>query len=132
MTGKMEFGFPDFAATVYAEQGPALTLAHKMIGALPKEMWGEQLVMNMLVRMTTSGWIELLILIGNGAGLGAMKIARGMFETAVTAEYLRRTPEKIEDYVEYGHVLDFKRIKLFPEAVSAEKAVEIENEYNRV
>lgn len=136
---EVEFGFPDFAATVFAEHGPALRLAYehsqlanKMIATLPKEMSGDQVVMNMLIRMTTTGWIELLILIGHGAGLGAMKIARGMFETAVTAEYLRRMPEEIEDYVEYGHVLDFRRIKLFPEAVSAEKAREIENEYNRV
>ncbi len=136
---RVEFGFPDFAATVFAEYGPALMLAYehshlanKMIGAVPKEMSRDQVVINMLVRMTTTGWVELLIFVGNGAGLGAMKIARGMFETAVMAEYLRRTPEEIEDYIEYGHVLDFKRIKLFPEAVSAEKAREIENEYNRV
>ena len=136
---EVEFGFPDFAATVFAEYGPELMLAYehshlanRIIGALPKEMSPNQVVINLLARMTTTGWIELLILVGNGAGLGAMKIARGMFETAVTAEYLRRTPEEIEDYVEYGHVLDFKRIKLFPEAVSAEKARQIENEYNRV
>jgi hypothetical protein len=136
---RVEFGFPDFAATVFAEHGPALTLAYehshlanKMIGALPNEMPRDQVVVNMLVRMTTTGWIELLIFVGHGAGLGAMKIARGMFETSVMAEYVRRTPEEIDDYIEYGHVLDFKRIKLFPEAVSAEKAREVENEYNRV
>jgi hypothetical protein len=136
---RVEFGFPDFSATVFAEHGPALMLAYehshlanKMIGALPKEMSPDQVVINMLVRMTTTGWIELLIFAGHGAGLGAMKIARGMFETSVMAEYVRRTPEEIDDYIEYGHVLDFKRIKLFPEAVSAEKAREIEGEYARV
>lgn len=80
----------------------------------------------------STGRVELLTLVGHGAGLGAMKIARGMFESAVMAEYLRQTPEEIEDYVEYGRVLDFKRIKLYPEAVSPEKAVDIEREYNRV
>jgi hypothetical protein len=136
---EVEFGFPDFAATVFAEHGPALMLAYehshlanKMIGALPKEMNLNQVVINMLVRMTTTGWIELLMLVGNGAGLGAMKVARGMFETAVMAEYLRRVPEEIEDYIEYGHVLDYKRIKLFPDAVSSEKALEIGREYERV
>jgi hypothetical protein len=136
---RVEFGFPDFAATVFAEHAPALMLAYehshlanRMIGALPNEMSRDQVVINMLVRMTTTGWIELLMLVGHGAGLGAMKIARGMFETAVMAEYLKRTPEEIADYIEYGHVLDFKRIKLFPEAVSDEKASEIEDEYTRV
>ncbi|SRR6266513_3203528 len=139
MTDSVEFGFPEFARTIFAEYGPALILAHehshlanKMIGALPTHMTRDQVVINMLVRMTTTGWIELLLLIGNGAGLGAMKIARGMFEGAVMAEYLRQTPDEIDDYIEYGHVLDFKRMKLFPEAVSAEKAREIENEYARV
>jgi hypothetical protein len=136
---KVEFGFPNFAATVFAEHGPALMLAYehshlanRMIAALPKQMSANQVVINMLVRMTTTGWIELLMLVGNGAGLGAMKIARGMFETAVMAEYLRRTPKEIEDYIQYGRVLEFKRTKAFPEAVSPEKAGEIEDEYNRV
>jgi len=136
---RVEFGFPDFAATVFAEHGPALRLAYehshlanKLIGALPRQMIRDQVVINMLVRMTTTGWIELLMLVGNGAGLGAMKIARGMFETAVMAEYLRQVPEEIDDYIEYGHVLDLKRMKMFPEAVSAEKARQIEEEYNRV
>jgi hypothetical protein len=47
------------------------------------------------------------------------------------AEYLGQTPEEIDDHIEYGHVLDFKRIKRFPEAVSAEKAREIEGEDTR-
>ncbi len=57
----MEFRFPDFSATVFAEHGPALMLAYehshlanKMIGALPKEMSRDQVVINMLVRMTTN------------------------------------------------------------------------------
>jgi hypothetical protein len=66
-------GFPDFSAAVFAEHGPALTLAYehshlasKMIGALPKEMSREQVVISMLVRMTTMGWIEVLIFVGMG------------------------------------------------------------------
>jgi hypothetical protein len=112
MADKVEFGFRDFAATVFAQHGPALLLAYEhshlanqLIGALPREMSLNQAVINMLARMTTTGWIELLTLVGNGAGLGAMKIARGMFETAVMVEYLRRTPEETQDYIEYGHGL---------------------------
>ncbi len=93
------FGFPDFAPTLLAKYGPALRLAeahshlvNEMVAALPKEMKVEQAVIYGLVRMATAGWVELLILVGNGAGLGALKIARGMFETSVVAEYLRQFP----------------------------------------
>lgn len=136
---KAVFGFPDFAKTVFAEYGPALRLAiddsdlaDEMFTALPRQQSLEQIVIYMLVRMTATGWMELLILVGNGAGLGAMKISRGMFESAVMAEYLRKTPAEMEDYIEYGRVLDLKRLRMYPESISREQAREIEREYNRV
>jgi hypothetical protein len=136
---EMVFGFPDFAPTVFAAHGPELRLAYahsqlanKMFGELPATMKKQQIVIYMLVRMTTTGWVELLTLVGHGAGLGAMKIARGMFESAVMAEYLRRVPGEIEDYVEYGHVIFYKRLKQHPGAASKEMAAKMEKEYNRV
>ncbi len=136
---EMVFGFPEFAATVFAAHGPELRLAYahsqlanKMFAGLPATMRKQQIVIYMLVRMTTTGWVELLTLVGHGAGLGAMKIARGMFESSVMAEYLRQVPDEIEDYVEYGHVLFYKRLKQHPGAASAEMAANIQKEYNRV
>jgi Family of unknown function (DUF5677) len=76
--------------------------------------------------------VELLTLVGHGAGLGAMKIARGMFESAVMAEYLRQFPAEIEDYVEYGHVIFYKRLKQHPSVASPKMAANMEKEYNRV
>jgi hypothetical protein len=134
-----KFGFSDFAPLLSDACGPALQLAdahsrlaNEMFAALPEQMKVEQAVIYGLVRMTTTGWVELLILVGNGAGLGAMKIARGMFETSVMAEYLRQTPAEIEDYIEYFRIFQFKRIQESPGVVSAEKSAEIEKEYNRV
>jgi uncharacterized protein DUF5677 len=132
---KMEFGFPEFAATVFAEYGPALRLAHahsglanEIFAALPSHLKRDSAIIYMLVRMTTTGWVELLILVGNGAGLGAMKIARGMFESSLMAEYLRRVPEEIDDYVDYGPVLNYKRLKqYFP----AELNATIKQDYER-
>lgn len=128
MTDRIEFGFPDFAPTLSATFGPALRLAeahshlvNEMLAALPATMKVYQVVIYVLVRMTTTGWAELLILVGNGAGLGAMKISRGMFETAVMAEYLRQVPEEVADYRDYGRILQFKRIKLSPEVLSPER-----------
>ena len=104
---KAIFGFPDFADIVFAAHGPALLLSHahsllgnELLAALPKTMKPNEAVIYMLVRMTVAGWVELLMLVGNGAGLGAMKIARGMFDTSVMAEYLRQVPKEIWDYIE--------------------------------
>lgn len=135
----IEFGFRDFAPTLFAAYGPALRLAeahshfaNEMLAALPAEIKIEQAVIYVLVRMTTTGWVELLTLVGNGAGLGAMKIGRGMFETAVMAEYLRQVPDEIDDYLEYGRILQFKRVKVSPQVVSAKQFAETEKEFDRV
>lgn len=133
------FGFPDFASKVYEGYSPVLQLAdahsrlaNDMLAALPPELKVEQAVVYMLVRMTTTAWVELLILVGNGAGLGAMKISRGMFETALMAEYLRQVPQEIDDYVEYKHIAMYKRLKQYAETVPATSATNIEHDYNRV
>src|ERR1017187_7722009 len=78
-------------------------------------------------------WIqELLILAGNGAGVGAVKISRGMFESAVMAEYLRTNVSEVDDYFEYGRVLMWKRLQQYSDKFTPEKIKEVEGEYNRV
>jgi hypothetical protein len=136
---KAIFGFPDFADIVFAAHGPALRLtfahsllANDLLAKLPKTAKADDAVIYMLVRMTVNGWVELLTLVGHGAGLGAMKIARGMFETSVMAEYLRQTPAEIQDYIEYGPILMYKRMKQWPDAVTTEETARVEKAYNRV
>lgn len=133
---EMEFGFPEFAPIVFDAYGPALKLAHShselanaMLAKMPPNLKRDQAVIYMLVRMVTTGWVELLLLVGNGAGLGAMKIARGMFESAVMAEYLRRTPSEIDDYCDYSCILSYKRLKQFPNTVAPELVASIEKNY---
>lgn len=134
------FGFPDFWQTVYdkhrqfADQAIRVSqLANDMFSAAEKEpMKDLKFVVYLLVRMAATGWTELVILAGNGAGLGAMKISRGMFEAAVMAEYLRRTPTEIDDYLEFGHVLRWKRMKSYPETLSPKQSKKIQKEYDRV
>jgi hypothetical protein len=136
---EIEFGFHEFARIISKEFGPALRLTHadghlanEMLAKLPPKMSLEQVIVYMLVQMTITGWSELMILVGNGAGLGAMKISRGMFETAVMAEYLRQNPTEIDDYAEYSHIQNFNRLKQYPGIVSSERRSEMEMEYKRV
>ncbi len=53
-----------------------------------------------LTRTTITGACEVVVLCGNGCGVGAMKIVRGMYESRWTAEYLRRHPAEVEGYLE--------------------------------
>ncbi len=134
------FGFPDFAQRVYDAYPKAFNqtirdsqLANEMFAEADKyPLKRDKFVVYLLVRMAATGWTELLLLVGNGAGLGAMKISRGMFESAVMAEYLRRTPQEIDDYMEFGHVLNWKRLELFPDAFDTKQKRKIRKEYSRV
>jgi hypothetical protein len=134
------FDFPDFGQRVYDAHQKAFDQAI-LVSNFANEMFvqadktplkREKFVIYLLVRMVVTGWTELLILIGNGAGLGAMKISRGMFESAVMAEYLRRTPQEIDDYLEFGHVLSWKRSQMDPDLFKPKQRKKIQKEYDRV
>jgi hypothetical protein len=134
------FGFPDFGQRVYRDYQSAFdqailvsTFANKMFAQADKALLKrEKFVIYLLVRMAVTGWTELLILVGNGAGLGAMKISRGMFESGVMAEYLRRTPEEIDDYLDFFHVLSWKRLQMCPDSFKPRQKKKIKSEYERV
>jgi len=134
------FGFEEFWPKVYGAYRSALEavaddlqLAVEMFNAAQAKMSQPlERAVYLLVSMTATGLHELLILAGNGAGVGAMKISRGMFESAVMAEYLSRNGSEVDDYHEYGRVLMWKRVQQYPEGFTAEKIREVEDEYNRV
>jgi hypothetical protein len=137
------FGYKEFWPKVYAEYKPALDaivddaqLVTEMFNTAQAKMSQRfqklEFAVYLLVSMTGSGLQELLILAGNGAGVGAMKISRGMFESAVMAEYLRKNGSEVDDYLEYARVLMWKRVQQFPEGFTSEQIRETEEEYNRV
>jgi hypothetical protein len=137
------FGFSEFWSKVYDAYGPGLRaiiadsqLTSDTFNAAQTKLLRPyekvDLAVYLLVSMAAGGLKELLILAGNGAGAGAIKIARGMFEAAVMAEYLRRNPSEVDDYLEYGRVLMWKRVQQYPDGFTPEQLKEAEDEYNRV
>jgi hypothetical protein len=60
---------------------------------------GQQMQMNMLM-LTAIGLAEIVTLVGNGMGHGAMKIVRGVMENAINMEYMRQFPGEAEKYLE--------------------------------
>lgn len=65
-----------------------------------------------------------------------MKIVRGMYESRWTAEYLRRNPNEVQDYVEFGKVIAWRRVRFsqkhFPGRITEKLERSVEDEYNKV
>jgi Family of unknown function (DUF5677) len=51
---------------------------------------------------------EVLVLSGNGLGIAAEKITRGLFEKGVTLRHIVRHPGSVNDFVDYGAVNRYK------------------------
>ena len=94
------FGVEKFwplASERYADVFPVIQrlidLMNEMLDAADKKRTGElELSIVCLTRMTGFAMNEVLILCGNGCGVGAMKIVRGMFETSLLAEHFKASP----------------------------------------
>jgi hypothetical protein len=57
-----------------------------------------------LGRLAVEDFNEILLLCGNGFGIGAMKLLRGLFERVVTLLYISEHPDKVEDFLDYFHI----------------------------
>jgi hypothetical protein len=113
-----EFGNPEFSETIFNEFEKVLSLAVdsqnladsvlEKVQERPAKATLDDVILSALGVITLSSWDELLVLVQNGFGHGAFKIARGMFETSVIAEYLRCHPKEIKDYFDFARVLTYK------------------------
>jgi hypothetical protein len=81
------------------------------------------LLMNLLMLVATGTW-EIVTLVGNGMGHGAMKIVRGVIENAINAEYIRRYPEEGEKYVEWRWV-ELHKLYVYMQETSPDSLKEI-------
>ena len=82
-------------------------------------------------------FMEILTLCGNGYGVGAQKLIRGMFERAVTAHYLLKHPEQAQDFRDYGAVADYKLLQSLRSSgrdstIPEERQAEIAQKYESV
>lgn len=90
-----------------------------------------------LGRLSVEDFMEVLLLCGNGYGIGGMKLLRGLYEKAVTLGYIARKPEKAEQFLEYHFVHQGKLFnhanQVFPmnEHLSASQIEQIKSAYKR-
>ncbi len=66
-------------------------------------------------------FLEILFLAVNGHGIGAHKLLRGLYERAVTLEYIRQNPEKAERFVRFAAIQEHKAAKTAVELVGKEE-----------
>lgn len=94
-------------------------------------------VIYMLSRTCAEDFQEILLLCGNGYGIGAEKLLRGMYERAVTLVYLHEHPEEAKDFLDYHKVADHKLLVAVEDSMgtdvfSAEQKARIEMEFREV
>src|SRR5580704_19110880 len=90
-----------------------------------------------LGRITVEEFMEILLLCQNGYGVGAQKLLRGMYERAVTAEYLFKHSEQAEDFLAYNKVANYKILESVRSCaghsvISKERTEQIAQEYEAV
>ncbi len=88
-------------------------------------------------RLIVEDFMEILLLCGNGYGIGAQKLVRGMYERAVSARYLMNHPDEIDNFLDFHRVTDYKFLVAIEQSMgadvfSAEQATKIRRDYESV
>lgn len=96
----------------------------------------EQFVM-LYGRLCVEDFYEIMLCCGNGYGFAALKLLRGLYEKAVTLEYLNEHPDELDSFLEYRHVSDYKLVRSVsevfgPNTLSTELQMRVKGEYERV
>jgi hypothetical protein len=61
-----------------------------------------------LTKMCVEEFMEIIVLCGNGYGIGGLKLVRTLYENAVTARYLHLHPEEVKPFLDYLFVSERK------------------------
>jgi len=76
-----------------------LAMGREMTEAMRPDQLQE--LLRLLTRTVANSMRSVKVLVENGCGTDALKIARTMFETAVTVHYLHSHPEFVQDFVDF-------------------------------
>jgi hypothetical protein len=114
----VEFGHPEFWEQVYASFPKFFEVIFRAGDALNgitvrryDNLEPCQKIIFNLGLLTGFSVMELITLVGNGFGLGAMKIARTILESSINEEYLRLYTGECDDYLEWHWVEQYKMLK---------------------
>lgn len=112
--------------------------AHPAVIAFEDKVMADRVVFG-FGRIIADDFGEVITLSGNGRGIGAYKVLRGMYERLVTAAYIAKHPAEARPLVEDEAIKKWKlwqnSIEYIPHlrnAVPKEKITSLEIEYKRV
>lgn len=130
----LSFGLPEEWADfhrrhpLFVERFPRLVKVLEMVfirEVRPRDLLDQNLFF--LGDVCREDFMEILLLCGNGYGIGAQKLLRGMFERVLMARYLSIHPEKAQDFADFGavnqHKLMVAILEVFGNDALAEEAV---------
>jgi hypothetical protein len=112
---RIVFGHPEFWKAVHGayprffEVHPRLKDSFNSVAAKPRTFRDrdQKIILNLSL-LAGVAMEELVTLVGNGLGIGAMKIARNLLELSINAEYLRMNPAAVDDFVDWFWVEQHK------------------------
>jgi len=123
-----EFGESQ-AASQFWERNPTFWLAFERLLSVTNRAFGRE--WRATNRMEDVGFnlgetcrrdfLEIAFLAVNGHGVAAQKLLRGLYERAVTLEYIRRNPDKAERFIRFGAIQEYKVLKVALELVGQEE-----------
>jgi hypothetical protein len=123
MESMVRFGFPEEWEAFSRRNHKFLELFPRLQAAFDKHLirtaadtTAPDRIILLLGRLCLEDFMEVMLLAGNGYGVGALKIVRGLYERAVTIAYLVENPGKIDDFVDYARVEQFKAVSAWVEA----------------
>jgi hypothetical protein len=150
MPDPLAFGFLDFQQDFARQFAAVIEIATRLMdvenGIFQKPV-SEPLhkLIRYIARTVSNSYSALFILVSNGCGTDALKVARGMFESAITVLYLKKHPELFDDYLNFRwvkrhkyyeylkqfHPEDLKRVKAEDIAASEAEYAKVETQFPR-
>jgi hypothetical protein len=123
---------------VFFARFPNLTKAMEI--AFKRKLESEKIherVIFYLGRLCCEDFMEILLLCGNGHGIGGMKIPRGLYERAVNARFIQRHPDSTQDFIDYYWVSQHKLVQAISQVVGEEVLLtepykEVEENFSKV
>ena len=137
------FAFPDLWDAAYKKHADIFQaidkvqlVAHDLITATKDSTVELVQLMRALTAINVNSMSDAVILVGNGRGAGAIKVARSMYEVSVTAEYLENNPNEADLFLDFAHVIGWRQLLLVEKTslgkVTPEVKREGEAQYNRI
>lgn len=137
------FGFPDLWDKSYSDHehfyqviARSSDVAAEIITSTAVDKREAVTALGSLASVNLGSMQDVLILIGNRRGAGAMKLARSMVEVAITALYLETNPAEVSTFLDFAHVFSWNYLRQSeednPGSVAPQLKAQAEIEYNGV